>query len=206
MKHVISALVENEPGVLAHVAGMFAARGYNIDSLVVGRTENPAVSRMTIVAKGDDRIIEQIRKQLEKLIRVLKVRDYTGTNFVERDLMLITVHTPPARRGEVVDLVELFRGKVVDIGPRHMMIELTGPEQKVEAFINLCRPYGIRAVARTGLIAMPRAPQPGDELDLSAPELAGRPRPAARLRQPRDLANADSPKPGDNADADPDLL
>ena len=101
MKHLISALVENEPGVLAHVAGMFSARGYNIDSLVVGRTDDPAVSRMTIIAKGDDRIIEQIRKQLEKLVRVLKVRDFTGSNIVERDLMLVTVHSPAsqARRG-----------------------------------------------------------------------------------------------------------
>lgn len=159
MKHIITALVENEPGVLAHVAGMFSARGYNIDSLVVGRTDDPDVSRMTIVAKGDDRIIEQIRKQLEKLVRVIKVRDLTDSNVVERDLMLITVHSPPAKRGELVDLVDLFRGKVVDIGQRHMMIELTGPEQKVEAFVNLCRPYGITNVARTGVIAMPRSPQ-----------------------------------------------
>ena len=161
MKHIISALVENEPGVLAHVAGMFAARGYNIDSLVVGRTEDPAVSRLTLVAQGDDRIIEQIRKQLEKLVHVLKVRDHTGEDLVERDLMLIGVHTPPARRAEVVDLVDLFRGKVVDIGPTHMMVELTGPEKKIEAFINLCRPYGITSLARTGVIAMPRQPPPG---------------------------------------------
>jgi acetolactate synthase-1/3 small subunit len=160
MKHVISALVENEPGVLAHVAGMFAARGFNIDSLVVGRTENPKFSRMTIVAKGDDPVIEQVRKQLEKLVHVIKVRDHTGSNFVERDLMLITVHTPPAKRSELVDLVELFHGKVVDIGAKHMTIELTGPEQKIEAFINLCRPFGITSVARTGIIGMPRAPQP----------------------------------------------
>jgi acetolactate synthase-1/3 small subunit len=160
MKHIISATVENEPGVLAHVAGMFAARGFNIDSLVVGRTDDPTVSRLTLVATGDDAVIEQIRKQLEKLVHVIKVRDHTGTNFVERDLMLISVHTPPGKRGEVVDLVELFRGKVVDIGPRHMMVELTGPEQKIEAFINLCRPYGISRLARTGLIAMPRTPQP----------------------------------------------
>lgn len=156
MKHIISALVENEPGVLAHVAGMFSARGYNIDSLVVGRTESPEVSRMTIVAKGDDRIIEQIRKQLEKLVRVLKVRDFTGHNVVERDLMLIGVNSPAAKRGEIVDLVELFGGKVVDISAQHMMIELTGPEQKIDAFIDLCRPYGITSVARTGVIAMPR--------------------------------------------------
>ncbi len=178
MKHVLNALVENEPGVLAHVSGMFAARGYNIDSLVVGRTDDPEVSRMTIIAQGDDRIIEQIRKQLEKLVRVIKVRDFTGTNVVERDLMLITVHTPPARRGEVVDLVELFRGKVVDIGMRHMMIELTGPEQKIDAFINLCRPYGIASVARTGVIAMPRAPQEAGEDRAAADPHARRPRKA----------------------------
>ncbi len=160
MKHIISALVDNEPGVLAHIAGMFAARGYNIDSLVVGRTEDPSVSRMTIVAKGDDAILEQIRKQLEKLVHVLKVRDHGGEDVVERDLMLITVTVEPTQRGEVVDLVELFRGKVVDIGARQMMIELTGPEKKIEAFVNLCRPYGIQALARTGVIAMPRTPQP----------------------------------------------
>ncbi|MCG3180988.1 MAG: Acetolactate synthase small subunit [Phycisphaerae bacterium] len=160
MKHLISALVENEPGVLAHVAGMFAARGYNIDSLVVGRTEDPAVSRLTLVAKGEDAIIQQIRKQLDKLVHVLKVRDHADEDIVERDLMLISVQTPPGRRAEIVDLVELFRGKVVDIGARHMMIELTGPEKKIEAFINLCRPYGISSLARTGVIAMPRTPQP----------------------------------------------
>lgn len=160
MKHIISALVENEPGVLAHVAGMFAARGYNIDSLVVGRTEDPAVSRMTLVAKGDDAVIEQIRKQLEKLVHVLKVRDHAGEDVVERDLMLISITVEPEKRSEVVDLVELFRGKVVDIGPRQMMIELTGPEKKIDAFINLCRPFGIKQVARTGIIAMPRTPQP----------------------------------------------
>jgi acetolactate synthase-1/3 small subunit len=155
-------LVENEPGVLAHIAGMFSARGYNIDSLVVGRTEDPAVSRMTIVAKGDDRIIEQIRKQLEKLVRVLKVRDLAADNVVERDLMLISVHSPPAKRGEIVDLVELFGGRVVDISQQHMMIELAGPEQKIDAFIDLCRPYGIISLARTGLIAMPRGRSDGD--------------------------------------------
>jgi len=113
------------------------------------------------VAKGDDRIIEQIRKQLEKLVRVLKVRDLTGGNLVERDLMLISVFCPPGKRGEIVDLVELFGGKVVDIDHKHMMVELTGPEQKIDAFIDLCRPYGITSLARTGIIAMPRGHKAG---------------------------------------------
>ena len=115
MKHVITALVQNQPGVLAHVAGMFAARGFNIDSLVVGRTEDPSLSRMTIVVVGDDRILEQVRKQLGKVVPVVKVRDFTDVAFVERDLLLIRVHVAPQRRAEVIQLVDLFRGRVVDV-------------------------------------------------------------------------------------------
>ncbi len=156
MKHIINALVENRPGVLAHVAGMFAARGFNIDSLVVGRTEDPNLSRMTIVALGDDRTIEQVRKQLAKLIPVVKVQDYAGQPVVARDLMLITVSAPPEKRPEIFALIEMFRGRVVDIGLKSVMVEVSGPETKVEAFIDVCRPYGIKSVARTGTIAMPR--------------------------------------------------
>ena len=115
MKHVISALVENQPGVLAHVAGMFAARGFNIDSLVVGRTEDPALSRMTIVVVGDDRVLEQVRKQLGKVVPVVKIRDFQNTACVERDLMLIRIHVPPAKRAEVIQVADLFRGRVVDV-------------------------------------------------------------------------------------------
>ena len=156
MKHIISALVENKPGVLAHVAGMFAARGFNIDSLVVGRTEDPNLSRMTIVVIGDDKVLEQVRKQLGKIIPVVKVQDFAGQPVVARDLMLISVSAPPEKRPEIFPLIEMFRGRVVDIGPKTLMVEVSGPERKIEAFLNVCRPYGIKSVARTGTIAMPR--------------------------------------------------
>ena len=156
MKHLISALVENKPGVLAHIAGMFAARAFNIDSLVVGRTEDPKLSRMTIVVVGDDRVVEQVRKQLAKIVPVVKVQDFAGQPVVARDLMLLSVTAPPEKRPEIVSLIEMFRGKVVDIGQKSLMIEVSGPESKIEAFINACKPYGIKNVARTGTIAMPR--------------------------------------------------
>ena len=156
MKHVISAIVQNEPGVLAHVAGMFAARGYNIDSLVVGRTEEPGLSRMTIVVIGDDRILEQVRKQLEKLITTVRVRDFKDTDYIERDLLLLRIHVLPEKRPEVLAIVNLFRGRVVDVSRSSVMVELAGPEAKLEAFIDLVRPYGIRELARTGVIAMQR--------------------------------------------------
>ncbi len=156
MKHIINALVENKPGVLAHVAGMFAARGFNIDSLVVGRTEDPKLSRMTIVVIGDDRVVEQVRKQLAKIVPVVKVQDYAGQPLVTRDLMLITIAAPPEKRTELFAMIEMFRGHVVDIAPKSLMIEVSGPESKIDAFIDVCRPYGIKSVARTGTIAMPR--------------------------------------------------
>ena len=166
MRHVIAALVTNEPGVLANVAGMFAARGFNIDSLVVGRTENPEISRMTIVVVGDDAVLEQVRKQLAKLVAVVKVVDYKDAAFVERDLMLVQVSTaggdpsaPSAgggRRSEIVELANLFRAKVVDVSTDRVMIEMSGDEEKLEAFIQLIQPYGIVELARTGVIAMPR--------------------------------------------------
>lgn len=156
MKHIISALVENKPGVLAHVAGMFAARAFNIDSLVVGRTEDPKLSRMTIVVVGDDRVVEQVRKQLAKIVPVVKVQDFAGEPVVARDLMLITISAPPDKRPEILSLIEMFRGRVVDIGTKQLMVEVSGPESKIEAFIGVCRPYGIKNVARTGTIAMPR--------------------------------------------------
>ena len=156
MKHILSTLVENKPGVLAHVAGMFAARAFNIDSLAVGRTEDPALSRMTIVVIGDDRVVEQVRKQLAKIVPVVKVQDFAGKPVVVRDLMLISIAVPPEKRPEMYPLIEMFKGKVVDIGPRVLMVEVSGPESKIEAFINACRPYGIKNVVRTGTIAMPR--------------------------------------------------
>jgi acetolactate synthase-1/3 small subunit len=156
MKHIISALVENKPGVLAHVAGMFAARAFNIDSLVVGRTEDPKLSRMTIVVVGDDRVVEQVRKQLAKIVPVVKVQDFAGQPVVARDLMLITISAPPDKRPEILSLIEMFKAKVVDIGVKQLMVEVSGPETKIEAFIDACKPYGIKNVARTGTIAMPR--------------------------------------------------
>ncbi len=156
-RHIIAALVMNEPGVLAHVAGMFAARGFNIDSLVVGRTENPDVSRMTIVINGDDQMLDQVRKQLGKLVEVVKVVDYSGTAYVERDLMLARVAAPSGSRGAVIELAGLFRANVVDVGHEELMVELSGTEDKLEAFAELLRPFGIVELARTGVIAMPRS-------------------------------------------------
>ncbi|UCG59245.1 MAG: acetolactate synthase small subunit [Phycisphaerales bacterium] len=156
MKHIISALVENKPGVLAHVAGMFAARGFNIDSLVVGRTEDPKLSRMTLVVVGDDRVVEQVRKQLARIVPVVKVQDFAGQPVVARDLMLVTISAPPEKRPEITAMIDMFRAKVVDIGPKSLMAEVSGPESKIEAFVNVCKPYGIKSLARTGTIAMPR--------------------------------------------------
>jgi acetolactate synthase-1/3 small subunit len=161
MKHIISALVENKPGVLAHVAGMFAARAFNIDSLVVGRTEDPKLSRMTIVVVGDDKVVEQVRKQLAKIVPVVKVQDFAGQPVVARDLMLIAIAAPPDKRPEILSLIEMFKGKVVDIGQKFVMVEVSGPEEKIEAFIDVCKPYGIKSVARTGTIAMPRQAKTG---------------------------------------------
>ncbi len=159
MRHVISALVINEPGVLANIAGMFAARGFNIDSLVVGRTENPELSRMTIVVNADDNTIEQVRKQLAKLVPVVKVRDFKESAYIERDLALVTVGVTPERRSEVIEIVNLFRGKVVDVANDSVMIEISGTEEKVEAFVELMKPYTIEELARTGIIAMARGMQ-----------------------------------------------
>jgi len=161
MKHIISALVENKPGVLAHVAGMFAARAFNIDSLVVGRTEDPALSRMTIVVVGDDKVLEQVRKQLAKIISVVKIQDFANQHVVARDLMLISISALPEKKPEILSIIEMFKGKVVDIGQKFVMVEISGPEEKIEAFINVCRPYGVKNVARTGTIAMARQAKPG---------------------------------------------
>jgi acetolactate synthase-1/3 small subunit len=159
MRHVISALVMNEPGVLARVAGMFSARGFNIDSLVVGRTENPQESRMTIVVNADDNTLDQVRKQLAKLVEVVKVRDFKGTAYVERDLVLLTVAATPEKRTEIIEIVTLFRGHIVDVSKESLMVELSGTEEKLEACVELLKPYGIEELARTGVIAMARGTQ-----------------------------------------------
>jgi len=158
-KCVLSLLVQNQPGVLSHIAGMFAARGYNIDSLVVGRTEDPQFSRMVLVTSGDELTLEQIRKQLGKIVTIVKVRDLTEQDYIERDLLLIKVHCPPDHRGQIKDIVDIFRGSIVDVGPTAVIIQLAGTEDKVEAFVELCRPYGIQQLSRTGVIAIQRASQ-----------------------------------------------
>ena len=156
MRHVLSALVQNQPGVLAHISGMLASRGFNIDSLAVGETEKADLSRMTFVVNGDDAELEQIRKQLDKIITVVAVQDISSENFVERDLMLLKVQADSQRRVEISLLVEMFRGRVVDIAQDTLIVEISGQESKIEAFIDLMRPYGIHELARTGRIALVR--------------------------------------------------
>jgi acetolactate synthase-1/3 small subunit len=156
MRHVLSALVQNQPGVLATVAGMLHSRGFNIDSLAVGETETHNLSRMTFVAVDDERHARQVRKQLDKIVTVVRVDDISSENFVERDLMLIKVRCAGAQRPEVFQLSESFRGRVVDIQHDNVLIEISGTEGKVEAFIELMRPYGILELARTGRIALVR--------------------------------------------------
>lgn len=156
MKHTISVLVENHFGVLAHVAGLFSARGFNIDSLAVGETEDPSVSRMTIVAHGDDRVIEQITKQLNKLIDVIKVQDLSGEDHIARELVLAKVHATAGTRSDILQIVNTFRAKVVDVSPHSLTVEVTGSEEKIDAMLELFRPFGIKEVVRTGTIALAR--------------------------------------------------
>lgn len=164
MRHVLSAIVQNVPGVLAHISGMLASRGYNIDSLAVGETEDPNLSRMTFVVVGDERILEQVAKQLEKIVTVVKVVDVSSQDFVERDLMLLKVQAPAGpRRSEIRELVDIFRGKIVDVGAEEIMIEISGRENKIEAFIDRMRPYGILELVRSGRIAMVRGGAQQDE-------------------------------------------
>jgi acetolactate synthase-1/3 small subunit len=159
-RHLLSALVQNQPGVLAHVSGMFASRGFNIESLAVGETENPHLSRITVVVMGDDRHLDQVRKQLEKIVTVVKVHDISREDYVERDLMLIKIKAPPALRPEITALVQIFRGRILDVSPDQVMIEISGQEKKIEAFIEHARHYGIQELARTGRIALVRGDRP----------------------------------------------
>ena len=156
MRHVLSALVQNVPGVLAHISGMLASRGFNIDSLAVGATEDPELSRMTFVVVGDDRILEQVRKQLEKIVTVVRVDDISSQEHVERDLMLLKVRAEGRSRSDIRELVDIFRGRIVDVGPDEVMIEISGRESKIEAFVDRMRPHGIVELVRTGRIAMVR--------------------------------------------------
>jgi acetolactate synthase I/III small subunit len=155
-QHTISMTVENHFGTLNRIAGLFAAKGYNIDSLTVGPTEDEAVSRMTIVTSGDDQIIEQILKQLHKLIDTIKVVDLTDETFVDRELALVKVQSTPTSRMEIMQISEIFRTKVVDVSSKTLTIEATGSQLKVDAIINMLKPFGIKELARTGRVAIKR--------------------------------------------------
>ncbi len=156
MRHTISVIVENKFGVLARVSGLFSSRGYNIDSLTVGETYDPTVSRMTIVVKGDDSILEQVIKQLNKLIDVIEVIDFPEGNYVGRELIFVKVKCESSSRTEILEIARIFRAKTIDIGHKSMILKLTGAEEKVNAFINLMKPFGILELARTGRVAMMR--------------------------------------------------
>jgi acetolactate synthase-1/3 small subunit len=155
-RHIISALVYNKPGVLARISTLFAARGYNIDSLAVGETDNPEISRMTIVVRGDEKILEQVEKQLNKIIDVIKVYEFSKIDHVERDLVLIKVNATNKTRAEIIEIAEIFRAKIIDVSHQTLVLEITGDEDKISAFINLLKPYGIKELVRTGVIAMAR--------------------------------------------------
>ncbi|CBE68422.1 MAG: acetolactate synthase small subunit [Candidatus Methylomirabilis oxygeniifera] len=155
-RHIITLLVENHAGVLARVAALIAAKGYNIDSLTVGETMDPSISRMTLVVRGDDSVVEQAVKQLNRLIDVIRVTDLTGEEFVERELVLVKVKAKPEAKAEILRIADIFRAKVVDVAPVSYMLELTGAEDKLNAFVELLRPYGIQEFARTGMTVMTR--------------------------------------------------
>lgn len=156
MRHSISVLVENQFGVLARIAGLFSGRGFNIDSLSVGETVDPSVSRMTIVVKGDDRVLEQVMKQLNKLINVIRVVDLTKEEHVGREMVLIKVAANQQDRSEILNITDIFRAKIVDVSPETYTIEVTGDENKIKAIINLLKPFGIKEIARTGRVCMGR--------------------------------------------------
>lgn len=156
MRHTISILVENKFGVLTRVAGLFSGRGYNIDTLNVGPTHDPSTSRMTIVTRGDDATLEQIVKQLNKLVDVLKVQDFRDDEYIDRELVLIKVSVDQKSRSEVMQITDIFRAKIVDVQPRTLTIEITGGENKVEKFLDLMKPFGVVELTRTGQVALPR--------------------------------------------------
>ena len=156
MRHAISVLVENKPGVLARIAGLFSARGFNIDSLAVGETEQKDISRMTIIVRGDERILEQVMKQLNKLIDVIKVSDFMGVSHLEHDLAMIKVSASAKNRSEIIEIVNVFRARIVDVSSATIIVEISGREDKIQALIEMLRPYGIREMTRTGIVAMAR--------------------------------------------------
>ena len=156
MRHTISVLVENKFGVLTRVAGLFSGRGYNIDTLNVGPTADPATSRMTIVTRGDDATLEQIVKQLKKLTNVLEVEDFRETEYIDRELVLVKVAVDSSSRAEVMQITDIFRSKIVDVQPKSLTIEVSGNESKVEKFLDLMKGFGIKDLTRTGKVALPR--------------------------------------------------
>jgi acetolactate synthase I/III small subunit len=165
MQHLLSALVQDQPGVLAHISGMLASRGFNIDSLAVAKCERPRMSRMIFVVNGDDNVLDQVRKQLEKIVPVVEVHDISTDDFVERELMLIKIAATPEKRAEISLLVEMFRGRVVDISPQDLIVEIAGNARKLDAFVELLEPYGLREEVRTGRIALVRS-RPKSQEDL----------------------------------------
>ncbi len=156
MKHTISLLVENKPGVLSRVSSLFSGRGFNIESLSVAETVDPKISRMTILTTGNDQILEQINKQLNKLINVIKVIDFKSNEFVGRELALIKVNVTEETRSEIISIIDIFRGKVLDVSSESYTVEVTGDENKITAILDLLRPMGIKEVARTGSAALTR--------------------------------------------------
>jgi acetolactate synthase I/III small subunit len=156
MRHTVSALVENKPGVLVRIAGLFSRRGFNIESLAVGPTEQPSISRMTIVVDVADRPLEQVNKQLNKLVNVLKTSDLSPEEAVERELAMFKVSANPAKRAEIIEIVDIFRAKIIDATQDELIIEATGTEDKIEAIENMLKPYHIKEMSRTGKIALAR--------------------------------------------------
>jgi acetolactate synthase-1/3 small subunit len=158
-KHILSLTVDNEPGVLSRITGLFSGRGFNIESLCVAETTDPHVSRITLVTKGDIGVVEQIKKQLNKLVNVIKVIEFTGMAYVQREMALIKVHAKPENRAEILRMVDIFRCRIVDVGMEFYTVEVTGDEGKIMAFLNLLKPMGVKEIARTGAIALAREKQ-----------------------------------------------
>jgi acetolactate synthase-1/3 small subunit len=167
MRHTFSVLVENKFGVLARVAGLFSGRGFNIDSLTVSPTHDESLSKMTIVTSGDDAVLEQIDKQLNKLVNVLKVTDLTGSGFVGRELMMIKVKARGAKRSEVIEVTNIFKGSIIHVETDALIVEITGRSEKLDAFTELMRKFGIVELARTGKVAMARASKSTEEIDVT---------------------------------------
>jgi acetolactate synthase-1/3 small subunit len=205
LRHTVAILVENHPGVLTRVAGLFARRGYNIESLAVGITQDPKISRITIVVQGNGHTLEQVTKQLNKLVNVIKVSDITEDPHIGRELCLVKVHAEPCMRASILQVVDIFRAKIVDVSKKSVVVEITGDEQKVEALLDLLREFGIKEVVRTGTIAIVRGPkivrtEKGEEEDgkdvlrwRCQPEPAGgKDRGGPGLRKPRTRPGSES--------------